>query len=95
MNDLNLSGCSQFKRLPEFVESMEHLSVLSLKGTAISNTNKVLYKIKQKINMILYIHKILLLARGFFEVKLKANPRRLNLSLIFIGDSRSHWQHFL
>ncbi|WVZ16310.1 hypothetical protein V8G54_009292 [Vigna mungo] len=36
LNDLNLSDCSQFKHLPEFVESMEHLSVLSLKGTAIT-----------------------------------------------------------
>jgi len=36
LNDLNLSGCSQFKCLPEFAESMEHLSVLSLEGTAIT-----------------------------------------------------------
>ncbi|CAJ1950185.1 unnamed protein product [Sphenostylis stenocarpa] len=36
LNGLNLSGCSEFKRLPEFAESMEHLSVLSLEGTAIT-----------------------------------------------------------
>ncbi|KAH1149782.1 hypothetical protein GYH30_044015 [Glycine max] len=36
LKDLNLSGCSEFKYLPEFGESMEHLSVLSLEGTAIA-----------------------------------------------------------
>ncbi|XP_020213586.1 TMV resistance protein N [Cajanus cajan] len=36
LKDLNLSGCSGFKYLPEFGESMEHLSMLSLEGTAIT-----------------------------------------------------------
>ncbi|RDX68598.1 TMV resistance protein N, partial [Mucuna pruriens] len=35
LKDLNLSGCSGFKYLPEFGESMEHLSELSLEGTDI------------------------------------------------------------
>ncbi|KAK7349499.1 hypothetical protein VNO77_06917 [Canavalia gladiata] len=36
LKDLNLSGCSEFKYLQEFGESMEHLSMLSLEGTAIT-----------------------------------------------------------
>lgn len=36
LKDLNLSGCSEFKYLPEFGESMEHVSRLSLEGTAVT-----------------------------------------------------------
>ncbi|CAL0315056.1 unnamed protein product [Lupinus luteus] len=36
LKDINLSGCSEFKFVPEFGESMQHLSMLSLEGTAIS-----------------------------------------------------------
>ncbi|KAI4324071.1 hypothetical protein L6164_023636 [Bauhinia variegata] len=35
MEDLILSGCSKVKQLPEFGESMEHLSSLTLSGTSI------------------------------------------------------------
>jgi Leucine-rich repeat (LRR) protein len=35
MKELILSGCCEFKFLPEFGESMENLSMLALQGTAI------------------------------------------------------------
>ncbi|XP_027335730.1 TMV resistance protein N-like isoform X2 [Abrus precatorius] len=36
LKNLSLSGCSEFKYLPEFGACMEHLSMLSLEGTAIT-----------------------------------------------------------